>query len=145
MRTKVIIVLIFLVISTGCHPFNWNVQALLNETKVNYKLVGCYGGWIERKMYCDIKVSRSDVSVLAEKLDLVYETRFEDEDEAFRLLIHHSREFPLRHRNALRPVIQIRKHSARAFRTDFSSRVIRLGRISATFIKCARGRRRGTD
>jgi hypothetical protein len=50
--------------------FRGEVQALLSETGAKFTALSCFGGWIERKMYCEFKVGKDEVSKLAEGLGL---------------------------------------------------------------------------
>jgi hypothetical protein len=50
--------------------FQDEVQSLLAETGAKFTTPSCFGGWIERKMYCEFKIGKEEVSKLVEDLGL---------------------------------------------------------------------------
>ena len=73
---KVIITLLIIVVAAfGAlrlmpNPFESQVKSLIDETGANYPLIRCSGGWLERKMYCEVKISPKELPKVVEKLGL---------------------------------------------------------------------------
>jgi hypothetical protein len=69
-KQRLFFLLILGFLLNGCQSFHQETDALLAETGVEYQILSRQGGMSERKLYCDLAISPSEVKKLAQALGL---------------------------------------------------------------------------
>jgi len=85
----VFLLLIFFTLSRIDLPstsrFKESVQSLLLESNSPVEITGCFGGWVERRMYCKVQIRAKDLSQTV--LGLGLDEELKDFNEGSRRLV----------------------------------------------------------